>query len=145
MVTPMTHPRNRLPARLLAAVAAAGLVVAAPPWPSSGASTPDAEDHGDTAGLGSVTVHVAPVEGATRSVSISNAEGRRAGGPATVDGPANVHTAIHFVDLPAGTYDVFAEQIHDGGGSFLTRTPVEVSGDRVTVRCTGDDLGCAVS
>lgn len=88
----------------------------------------------------SATLHVevATTDGATRTVSLRTAAGELAGGPVTVDG-----STISFTDLAPGTYDLFVEEFADGGGTFLTRTPLDLgAGDERVARCDPDSLDC---
>jgi hypothetical protein len=110
-------------------------IVPAPPAavPADQPAAPEART------TGSITVHVGTVDGATRSVSLQTPEGDPVGDRATVTG-----APISFDDLAPGTYELFVEQVADGGGTFLTRTVLTVAaGEDRAVSCHGESLECS--
>lgn len=88
---------------------------------------------------GSIRVEVAAADGASRSVSLQRADGTPVSGPVEVTGDP-----ITFDDLEAGTYDLFVEHAADGGGTFLTRTVIDIDGDAAVARCDAETLDCTV-
>lgn len=85
-----------------------------------------------------VTVQVDPAPGATRLVSIRTAAGAPVA-TVTVTGEPLVF------ELEEGTFDLFVEHLWDGGGTFLTRTPITTTAGRaLTVACDADSLDCTV-
>lgn len=106
--------------------------------PVTPAAAPAVEE--DMTSTGTIHVHVATTEGASRSVSLKTADGALVGGPVAVDG-----SRITFSDLADGTYDLFVEQTADGGGTFLTRTTLVASGDEIVVTCDAESLDCTVA
>ena len=88
---------------------------------------------------GTLTVHVAPAEGADRAVSVRPVDG------GTGVGPLVVGSETIVVDLAAGTYDLLVEQIAHGGGAFVTRTRFTMDPDgQVAAACDPETLECAV-
>lgn len=89
---------------------------------------------------GALTVHVAPVEGATRLVTLRRADGTPVAGSLTVtDGPVKIG------DLGAGGYELLVEHFANGGGAFVTRTPITIAaGADVHATCHTESLDCAV-
>ena len=102
------------------------------------APTPDEEPA--VASTGTIHVDITTTEGATRTVSLRSADGTLVAGPVAVEG-----TPITFGGLDDGTYDVLAEQRFDGGGTFVTRTVVDVAGGETTLTCDAETLDCTVS
>ena len=117
-------------------VPAPPIVPAAPAAPAPRVAEPAAPAARTT---GSITVHVGTADGATRTVSLQTPDGDAVGERTTVTGDP-----ISFADLGPGTYEVFVEQVADGGGTFLTRTVVTVAaGEDRAVTCHGESLECS--
>lgn len=94
----------------------------------------------EPAGTGTLTVEVAAASGATRYVSLRTATGDLVAGPVTVDGEP-----ITFADLAPGAHDLFVEHFADGGGTFLTRTPMTiVAGSDLLATCDAETLDCTL-
>ncbi|MGK2928820.1 MAG: hypothetical protein ACSLFO_04510 [Acidimicrobiales bacterium] len=90
---------------------------------------------------GTIHVDATATEGAARTVTLRSADGSLVAGPVTIDG-----NRITFEGLDDGTYDVLAEQFFDGGGTFVTRTIIDVAGGGETVvACHPETLDCTVS
>ena len=88
---------------------------------------------------GTLTVDVAPVDGADRFVSVRSATGAAGVGPLAVGSDTIV------VELATGTYDLLVEQIAHGGGAFVTRTRFTMEpGGQVGATCDPETLDCAV-
>lgn len=123
--------------------------VAAPPAtpepaPTTPAPTTPAPVQAEEAAVtttGTIHVDATTTEGATRTVSLRSAGGSLVAGPVTIDG-----NRITFGGLDDGTYDVLTEQFFDGGGTFVTRTIIDVAGGGETVvACHPETLDCTVS
>lgn len=115
----------------------------APDAPAPAAPAPEApapEAPAVVIAAGTVHVDVAPAAGTTRSVSLKSADGSVVGGPVTVDG-----NRITFADVADGSYDLYVEELADEGGTYLTRTTLQVSGGELVVSCDAETLDCAVS
>ena len=111
-------------------------VEAAPPAPVA----EEAQVVEGPATTGSLTVEVAPASGASRQVSLRTAAGEPIAGPVTVDGGP-----ITFADLTPGDHDLYVEHFADGGGTFLTRTPITiVAGSELLATCDAETLDCTV-
>ena len=105
----------------------------APPAPPSAA--PARAEEPTTA---AITVRVAARDGATRTVSLQTPAGDPVGERVTVTG-----APVSFEDLAPGTYELFVEQVADGGGAFLTRTIVTVeAGEHAVLSCDPESLDC---
>jgi hypothetical protein len=116
--------------------APAPIVETAPPAPAP-EEVPVVEEPATT---GTLTVEVAAAPGATRQVSLRTAAGDHVAGPVVVDG-----TPITFADIPAGDHDLFVEHFADGGGTFLTRTPITIAaGSDLLATCDAETLDCTV-
>ena len=90
---------------------------------------------------GNLTVEVGAASGATRQVSLRTTAGDLVGGPVTADG-----NPITFSDLAPGDHDLFVEHFADGGGTFLTRTPITIAaGSELLATCDAETLDCTVS
>ena len=94
----------------------------------------------DAGAPGTIHVDVAEVDGATRSVTLVTSDGTTVRGPVTVEG-----TLITFSDVTAGAYAIHVEELSDGGGTFMTRTVLEVDGGESVVNCDPGTLDCEVS
>ena len=89
---------------------------------------------------GTLTVDVARASSATRQVSLRTEAGDPIAGPVTVDGGP-----ITFADLTPGDHDLFVEHFADGGGTFLTRTPITIdAGSELLATCDAETLDCTV-
>ena len=107
-----------------------------PPAPA-GEEVPVAEE---PAATGTLRVDVAAASGATRYVSLRTAAGDVVSGPVTVDG-----SPITFADLAPGDHDLFVEHFADGGGTFLTRTPLTIAaGSDLVATCDAETLDCTL-
>ena len=114
----------------------AALAVAAPVDP---APSPEPEQSAP-ASTGTIRVTVEPTEGASRSVTLQQSDGRVIAAQVPVTGDP-----IVFDGLAAGSYDLFVEQDYDDGATFLTRTPVVVDGDDIAVTCDAETLDCTIA
>lgn len=94
----------------------------------------------EAAATGTLRVDVAAASGATRYVSLRTVAGDVVAGPVTVDG-----SPITFADLTPGDHDLFVEHFADGGGTFLTRTPLTIAaGSDLVATCDAETLDCTL-
>ena len=125
-----------------AAVPAAPVVVPVPAAPEAAPAAPaetPAAAPAETRSTGTITVQVSTADGATRTVSLQTPSGDPVGERTTVTGDP-----ITFADLAPGTYELFVEQVADGGGTFLTRTIITVgAGQDHVVSCHAESLECS--